>query len=818
MCIRDRSTSATETTTVTPSSSCTIELVERTVQQFSEADGGTAKPETPTSTTKKSHDDSHEEEEDDDEEDSDDEDDEDGELEGDTDSGTVSEDEHHKSEIEETGGHQTPEVSTSTDTNNRRTAEDKDEAKNEEEVDELNKVPSVSIRGKIGQVVPEEIGAITPPITLRTPRGTAIDNTQENKENSPLATNTNTSAETTPPSDNSTVAEEKKEEVTNVAPAAETISSPNKEVRAKPTTGSVHKRSASTSHSSSPPTSDKVDEPRRYSVSTAAQHILATASTMEDVAPDKRVRALYDFNGRNDAQLSLKKGDVFVLLKKGVEGKGHGKGWWLGDLNGKVGYFPAAYVEELPDVTPALEPASIRKEKKRDKKGSGEKKAKKKHTHKQKKDSKKNHKRTKSTDTNTSTTSSQSGSGIQVSEPPAAVESPSLAVDSDMKNLAAVAARPENTALIECVASGKHDILSLMSSLDTSSTPLEKEDGLVKSLRIAVADLAIAPDNRYRSRSGSDIRQKELAASVEKETTAPSACTLPPVKGRRASVSVDASDRSMMAPYVPLIPLTHGAPLAQSGTASRTTPTVIVYKKDPSPRPEEIKSSPNTTEVDEKKEDQKEGKKKKLEERVKSKELTIVTPDTNTTTEEKHDSPTPAQTSLSGTVKKRSLKRSEHRHIKGTLSSSSDLVSNYLSTLKKDERKAIPTDEVVEMLKRVKASLHVHHSRDKANISTTTFTAPQAEDEAAKKIAKLEAKITKAKKEMKRLKDNVNSSTDSSSPSTMATASVKSSKHRSHSKKHLKKTHSTGEVLKEKDRVLNTFASTPTLDAKTNGT
>jgi len=75
-----------------------------------------------------------------------------------------------------------------------------------------------------------------------------------------------------------------------------------------------------------------------------------------------------------------------------------------------------------------------------------------------------------------------------------------VAVETDMKNLTAVAARPENTALIEEVKSGKHDIVTLMSSLETSATPLEKEDGLVKSLRIAVADLSVNSDSRYRSR------------------------------------------------------------------------------------------------------------------------------------------------------------------------------------------------------------------------------------------------------------------------------------------------------------------------------
>uniref|UniRef100_A0A8B9QPU8 Vav guanine nucleotide exchange factor 1 n=1 Tax=Apteryx owenii TaxID=8824 RepID=A0A8B9QPU8_APTOW len=49
----------------------------------------------------------------------------------------------------------------------------------------------------------------------------------------------------------------------------------------------------------------------------------------------------YDFCARDRTELTLKEGDVIRILSK----KGH-SGWWKGEIYGRVGWFPANYVEE----------------------------------------------------------------------------------------------------------------------------------------------------------------------------------------------------------------------------------------------------------------------------------------------------------------------------------------------------------------------------------------------------------------------------------------------------------------------------------------
>ena len=61
-------------------------------------------------------------------------------------------------------------------------------------------------------------------------------------------------------------------------------------------------------------------------------------------SPDKKDQstevciALYDFEAQQDGDLTIKKGDRVKLLDKG-------KGWWKGELDGKVGLFPHNYVK-----------------------------------------------------------------------------------------------------------------------------------------------------------------------------------------------------------------------------------------------------------------------------------------------------------------------------------------------------------------------------------------------------------------------------------------------------------------------------------------
>uniref|UniRef100_A0A7N6B091 Osteoclast-stimulating factor 1 n=1 Tax=Anabas testudineus TaxID=64144 RepID=A0A7N6B091_ANATE len=51
-------------------------------------------------------------------------------------------------------------------------------------------------------------------------------------------------------------------------------------------------------------------------------------------------RARYDFSARDRSEVSLREGDTIKILKKGSSG------WWKGEVYGRVGLFPANYVEE----------------------------------------------------------------------------------------------------------------------------------------------------------------------------------------------------------------------------------------------------------------------------------------------------------------------------------------------------------------------------------------------------------------------------------------------------------------------------------------
>ncbi|CAL8323944.1 unnamed protein product [Boreogadus saida] len=51
--------------------------------------------------------------------------------------------------------------------------------------------------------------------------------------------------------------------------------------------------------------------------------------------------ARYDFSSRDMRELSLQEGDlVTIYTKTGANG------WWRGEVNGRVGWFPSSYVEE----------------------------------------------------------------------------------------------------------------------------------------------------------------------------------------------------------------------------------------------------------------------------------------------------------------------------------------------------------------------------------------------------------------------------------------------------------------------------------------
>ncbi len=53
-------------------------------------------------------------------------------------------------------------------------------------------------------------------------------------------------------------------------------------------------------------------------------------------------RALYDYSGENEGDLSFKEGDVIVVWDRSDP-----SGWWDGEVNGVRGFFPSNFVEEI---------------------------------------------------------------------------------------------------------------------------------------------------------------------------------------------------------------------------------------------------------------------------------------------------------------------------------------------------------------------------------------------------------------------------------------------------------------------------------------
>ncbi|XP_014798434.1 PREDICTED: guanine nucleotide exchange factor VAV2-like [Calidris pugnax] len=52
--------------------------------------------------------------------------------------------------------------------------------------------------------------------------------------------------------------------------------------------------------------------------------------------------ARYNFAARDMRELSLREGDVVKIYSR----IGGDQGWWKGETNGRVGWFPSTYVEE----------------------------------------------------------------------------------------------------------------------------------------------------------------------------------------------------------------------------------------------------------------------------------------------------------------------------------------------------------------------------------------------------------------------------------------------------------------------------------------
>ena len=53
------------------------------------------------------------------------------------------------------------------------------------------------------------------------------------------------------------------------------------------------------------------------------------------------MRCLFGYDATADIELDMKEGDVITVLRE------DDSGWWQGEIDGKVGWFPFNYVEPI---------------------------------------------------------------------------------------------------------------------------------------------------------------------------------------------------------------------------------------------------------------------------------------------------------------------------------------------------------------------------------------------------------------------------------------------------------------------------------------
>ena len=78
------------------------------------------------------------------------------------------------------------------------------------------------------------------------------------------------------------------------------------------------------------------------SSATGSAAVAAAAASSSSAAPSVgKCRALYSYAANMYDELSIQPGDLINIHDKQADG------WWLGELHGIVGIFPATYVEEV---------------------------------------------------------------------------------------------------------------------------------------------------------------------------------------------------------------------------------------------------------------------------------------------------------------------------------------------------------------------------------------------------------------------------------------------------------------------------------------
>jgi len=67
---------------------------------------------------------------------------------------------------------------------------------------------------------------------------------------------------------------------------------------------------------------------------------MKSSTTSSNVAP-KKFKVLFEFDAKHNLDLPIKEGDIVTILETDISG------WWKGECNGKQGWFPSNYVEQL---------------------------------------------------------------------------------------------------------------------------------------------------------------------------------------------------------------------------------------------------------------------------------------------------------------------------------------------------------------------------------------------------------------------------------------------------------------------------------------
>jgi SH3 domain. len=62
------------------------------------------------------------------------------------------------------------------------------------------------------------------------------------------------------------------------------------------------------------------------------------------ISVKERCKVLYPYEAQNEDELTLKEEDIVVLISRDAPDKG----WWKGELHGRVGLFPDNFVTVLP--------------------------------------------------------------------------------------------------------------------------------------------------------------------------------------------------------------------------------------------------------------------------------------------------------------------------------------------------------------------------------------------------------------------------------------------------------------------------------------